>query len=505
MDAFKKILQEQKDYYESLLNNVPTDFAIFNTEHRYEFVNTGAFPGQYVREWVIGKTDYEYLEFNNFPKNIAEQRRKHFTTALKEQKMVEFEEVTEASDGNNLYYLRRYLPVMSGDQTVGKVISYGIDITGLRHRELEMQKRAGIFRRLVNSMDQLVVIVHRDLTISFANKKWLNEIGVKTYQLCQYFLEGEKAFLETFTTVINDQEPDPGKEQKVIIESHTGNRLIMAFSIVPFFFTDTEEKSWAVFFTDITEHIRIEEELKKILEKEHKLNQLKSSFVSLVSHELRTPLAVIQSNNDLINQSAERQGLGETPFTKKYTKRIADQIDNMTKMLNDFLVAGKIESKCIRSKPEKVEVREILEQLFREYYSPWKDGRSLVYSFSGNRDPVWIDPIQLKHILVNLIDNAFKYSEGKTAPKVKVTLRAGSWSILIADKGIGIPPEDRNKMFNTFIRGSNVGDIVGTGVGLMIVKYFIGLNNGSVQLRSTHGKGTVFYLNFKNNIDSPVE
>lgn len=505
MDAFKKILQEQKDYYESLLNNVPADFAIFNTEHRYEFVNTRAFPGQYIREWVIGKTDYEYQELNDSPKNIAEQRRKYFSAALKEQKMVEFEEVTETPDGNNIYYLRRYFPVLNGGHAVDKIISYGIDITDLRHREQEMQNRAGLFRRLVNSMNQLVVIVHKDLTISFANKKWLDEIGVKTYQLTQYFLEGEKGFLEAFAAVINDQEPDPAKDLKVIMESHSGNRLIMAFSIVPFFYTDTEQKSWAVFFTDITEHIRIEEELKKILEKEYKLNQLKSSFVSLVSHELRTPLAVIQSNNDLINQSAERQGLGEPPFTKKYTKRIADQIDNMTKMLNDFLVVGKIESKSIRSKPEKVDVRKMLEHLFKEFYSPWKDGRRLVYRFSGNNEPVWIDPIQLKHILTNLIDNAFKYSEEKAPPKVKVTLRTESWSILIADQGIGIPTEDREKMFNAFIRGSNVGDIIGTGVGLMIVKYFMGLNNGTIQLRSTHGKGTIFYLNFKNNIDSPVE
>ena len=505
MDAFKKILEEQKDYYESLLNNVPADFAIFNTEHRYEFVNTKAFPGQYIREWVIGKTDYEYLELNDFPKDIAEQRRKYFTAALKERKMVEFEEVTEAPDGNNIYYLRRYFPVLNGSQDVDKIISYGIDITNLRHRELEMQKRAGVFRRLVNSMNQLVVIVQSDLTISFANKKWLDEIGVKTYQLTQYFLEGEKGFLEAFTTAIKDQEPDPAKELKVIMQSHAGQRLIMAFSIVPFFYTSNEDKSWAVFFTDITEHIRIEEELKKVLEKEHKLNQLKSSFVSLVSHELRTPLAVIQSNNDLINQSAEAQGLGRNAFTKKYTRRIADQIDNMTKMLNDFLVVGKIESKSIRSKPEQTEVREMLELLFKEYYCPWKDGRNLAYHFSGNNDPVWIDPIQLKHILTNLIDNAFKYSEGKEPPKVKVKLRTGSWSILIADQGIGIPAEDRDKMFNAFIRGSNVGDIVGTGVGLMIVKYFIGLNSGTVQLRSTQGKGTIFYLNFNNNIDSPVD
>ncbi|MDP1817297.1 MAG: PAS domain-containing sensor histidine kinase [Leadbetterella sp.] len=496
MEGLEHILKEQKEYFESLLNNVPADLVIFNKEHRFEFVNTKAFPGQFIREWVIGKTDAEYLAFNNFPARIAEERKKYFETALKEQTTVEFEEVTEQADGRTVYHLRRYYPIVKNGAAVEKVISYGIDITDLRLREIEMQKRAGMFRRLVNSMNQLVVIIHADLTITFANKKWLEVIGVKSNQLNHYFLDGELPFLDSFSLMLHNEELDTEKELKVNMESRTGNRLILEYSIVPFFETDAEHKSWAVFFTDITEHIRAEEELKKIVEKEHSLNELKSSFVSLVSHELRTPLSVILSNSDLINQHAEHAGLGENAFTKKYTQRINDQIDNMTKLLNDFLVVGKIESKKIISKPAQLFPQEIFTQIFKEFYSPWKDGRNLEYRFSGPNKAVYVDPDQLKHIVTNLIDNAFKYSKDKEAPKVKVNIRTNSWSILIADNGIGIPKEDLTKLFNAFMRGSNVGDIVGTGVGLMIVKYFMELNNGSIMLRSMVGKGTVFYLRF---------
>ncbi len=502
MKDVAKIIKEEKDHYKSLLNNVPADLAIFDKEHRFEFVNDKAFPGQFFQEWVIGKTDYEYLELNNVPVHIAEQRRKHFNAALKQQKMIEFEEITEESDGKSKYFLRKYYPIVAEGEAgkeVEKIVGYTIDITELRHRELEMQKRAGMFRRLVNSMNQLVVIVHEDLTISFANKKWLDEIGVKSYQLTQYFIEGEKKFLDAFSLVVHDREPDTENNLKLIMENYKGNHLIMTYSIVPFFFTDTEPKTWAVFFTDVTTHIKIEEELKIVVEKEHKLNELKSSFVSLVSHELRTSLSVILCNTDLINQSADQQRLGEHPFTEKYTTRITNQIDIMTRMLNDFLVVGKIESRSIRSKPKQVSVRKILIKLFKEYYSPWKDGRTLQYSFKGDNKRVYIDPSQLKHVLTNLLDNAFKYSPDKKAPRVKVNLRTNSWSVLIADNGIGIPKEDTGKMFNAFIRGSNVGEIIGTGVGLMIVKYFLELNNGHIMLRSTAGKGSVFYIEFKNN------
>lgn len=109
---------------------------------------------------------------------------------------------------------------------------------------------------------------------------------------------------------------------------------------------------------------------------------------------------------------------------------------------------------------------------------------------------LYFDKSQLKYIVTNLIDNAFKYSKDKAAPKLRVKIGSNSWSIIIADQGIGIPKNDISKLFNAFVRGSNVGDIEGTGVGLMTVKYFMELNHGNLLLRSVVGKGTIFYLHF---------
>ncbi|MFX7739670.1 histidine kinase dimerization/phospho-acceptor domain-containing protein, partial [Acinetobacter baumannii] len=88
--------------------------------------------------------------------------------------------------------------------------------------------------------------------------------------------------------------------------------------IIPFFELNNIRKSWAVFFTDVTSHIQAEEELKKMAEQERKLNEMKSSFVSLVSHELRTPLSVILSSSELIGLAAEKAGLGKDFFGRKY-------------------------------------------------------------------------------------------------------------------------------------------------------------------------------------------
>lgn len=504
MDSFEKILHEQREYFESLLNNVPADLVVFNKEHRFEFVNSKAFPDQSSREWVKGKTDAEYLAFNNYPPKIAEVRKKYFEKALKEKITVEFEEVIEESNGKIVCHLRRFCPITKNGSPVEKVISYGIDISNLRLREINMQKKASMFNNLINSLNFFVIIIDANLNITFANKKWLEVFGLKSNQLIHYFWNGKMRFFE-FSQMMHNEKLDSENNSTVLMLSQKGDRLNLEYSIVPFFEADEENKSWVVCFTNITEHIRAVENLKKIIIKENNLKEQKSSFIEMVSHELRNPLSVILSNTDLINQKAEHIGLGENAFTKKYTQRITNQIDIMTNLLNDVLVVGKIELHKIICKPELLFPREIFAQLFKELYSPWKDGRKLNFSFKGQNKPVYFDPSHLKYILINLIDNAFKYSKDKTEPKLRVNIRSDSWTVLIADYGIGIPKNDISKLFNAFVRGSNVNDIEGTGVGLMIVKNFMELNNGNLLFRSKEGKGTVFCLHFNNHNDASTK
>ena len=497
MDSFDQKFQEQKEYFESLLNNVPADLVIFNKEHRFEFVNTKAFPDQFTREWVIGKTDAEYLALNKYPPKITEVRKKHFEKALKEKITVEFEEVIEEANGKIVHHLRRFCPITKNGSPVEKVISYGIDISNLRLSEINMQKRANMFIATINSLNLFMIIIDANLTITFTNKKWFEVFGLKSNQLTHYFCNGEMQFLDSFSQIKQNKELDKEKELTVSIMSLNGDQYILEYSIVPFFGTDEQYKSWIVCFTNVSEHVRAVENLKKVLIKENNLNVLQSSIVEMVSHELRNPLAIILSNSDLIDQKAEQVGLGKNSFTKKYTQRITSQIDIMTKLMNDILVVRKIESDKIISKPEQLFPIKIFSQLFKEHYSPWKDGRKLEFSFKGHNKSVYFDPSQLKYILMNIIDNAFKYSKDKIAPKLRVNIRTDSWTVLIADYGIGIPKNDLSRLFNAFVRGSNVGDIEGTGVGLMIVKNFMKLNHGSILIKSKEGIGTVFYLYFK--------
>jgi signal transduction histidine kinase/PAS domain-containing protein len=496
MDSYDQILDERKNYFENLFSNVPADIAVFNKEHRFEFVNTTSIPDELIRDWVIGKTDEEYLAHKNYPTKIAEKRKKYFEKALKEQITVEFEEAIYEGNGKITYFLRRYFPIKENGDFAEKIISYGFDITDIKTTQIDLLERSSMFSRMINNLNFCVIVIDDSLTIKFANKKWGEFFGIISNQLTDYFKKDKTGIKNLFSIKLKEKYNDSLKPINLLMISERGNQLNLECSFVPFYSINNEQKNWMLCFTDVTDHVNAVEGLKKIIIKEKNLTELKNNFVEMVSHELRNPLSIILSNIDLIEQKIDQIGWEKSEPFKKYTQRITNQIDIITTLLNDVLVVEKIESHKIISKPERIFPVENFTQLVKELYSPWKDGRTLDLSFKGDNQMLYFDKSHLKYIVTNLVDNAFKYSKDKPQPKLRVNIRTNSWSILIADNGIGIPKNNISKLFNAFFRGSNVGDIEGTGVGLMTVKYFMELNHGTLLLRSTVGKGTVFCLSF---------
>ena len=103
----------------------------------------------------------------------------------------------------------------------------------------------------------------------------------------------------------------------------------------------------------------------------------------------------------------------------------------------------------------------------------------------------------LRHILTNLLNNAFKYSSNTNeAPLIRISYTHAWWFITISDKGIGIDETEITKLGEPFIRGSNVGEIEGTGLGLMTIKYFTDHHKGAFRVRSKKNKGTIVTIRF---------
>jgi signal transduction histidine kinase/DNA-binding NarL/FixJ family response regulator len=123
------LFEEQRSFYESILNNIPTDIAVFSANHHYLFINPVAIKDPVLRKWMIGKKDEDYCAYRNKPIQIAEERRKLFYEVVASKELRFWEEELVQPNGNVEYHLRHMFPVLNEKKEVILVIGYGINIT----------------------------------------------------------------------------------------------------------------------------------------------------------------------------------------------------------------------------------------------------------------------------------------------------------------------------------------------------------------------------------------
>jgi signal transduction histidine kinase len=240
---------------------------------------------------------------------------------------------------------------------------------------------------------------------------------------------------------------------------------------------------------EVTERKKAEAEVRKSLERERELNELKSKFVSIASHEFRTPLSTVLSSASLIQQYVDRK---EEEKVTKHVQRIKSSVNHLTSILNDFLSLGKLEEGKIEVIRETIHLSDFLNEVKEEISSTLKENQQLDIQCEIMVSSFISDARILRNILFNLISNASKYSDiGKT---LFIKCRGTEKGVIfdIEDEGIGIPKADQKHMFDRFFRASNAGNIQGTGLGLNIVRRYVDLLGGTIRFTSEYGKGSTF-------------
>jgi PAS domain S-box-containing protein len=241
---------------------------------------------------------------------------------------------------------------------------------------------------------------------------------------------------------------------------------------------------------EILERKKAEDEVRKSLERERELSELKTKFVSIASHEFRTPLSTILSSVSLIHQYKER---GEADKQDKHVARIKSSVNHLTGILNDFLSLGKLEEGKIDVVLEEVDLTLFLQEVAEEIRHTLKHAQHLEIAEPG-ATRVRIDCRMMRNILFNLLSNASKYSEEGKTIWLTCTLANQHMRMVIRDEGMGIPDVDKRHLLERFFRASNVTNIQGTGLGLHIVKRYLDLLNGSMTFTSQEGIGSTFII-----------
>lgn len=253
---------------------------------------------------------------------------------------------------------------------------------------------------------------------------------------------------------------------------------------------DGELKALLSVSRDISARKRVEQEMAKALEKEKELNKLRSTFITMASHEFRTPMASIKSSVDIMEMYVEESTpILQKPFGRHFNK-IKLQIDRLTNMMNDVLILGKTEAEKMPFKPESTDIVQFSMEFVEQSFLNREDGRTVNIAVKGSRRNVDLDQSLFTHILSNLLSNAFKYSPERGNPKLNISFREDDLILCVADDGIGIPEAEQDQLFHSFFRAENVMNVEGTGLGLVIVKQFTEMHQGSVSIKSKEGEGT---------------
>jgi two-component system, OmpR family, phosphate regulon sensor histidine kinase PhoR len=236
-----------------------------------------------------------------------------------------------------------------------------------------------------------------------------------------------------------------------------------------------EREETVVILSDITEMKRVE--------------TMKKDFVVNVSHELRTPLTAIKGFVETLEETVDEKNRHYVEIIKRHTERLVYIVEDLLKL-------SVLEERETALVLEDVNPAELLRQVSLLFEPRMQEkGLTLTFFIEPNMPSIKADSFQLEQALINLIDNAVKYTERGTVT-LSLTRRNGSVVIEVSDTGIGIPDEHLSRIFERFyvVDKSRSKRLGGTGLGLSIVKHIVLLHNGTINVQSTPSQGTTFSI-----------
>jgi len=233
---------------------------------------------------------------------------------------------------------------------------------------------------------------------------------------------------------------------------------------------------------------------RKSFKKESQLAQQQKNFLLSVTHELKSPIASVQ----LLLQTLVKRELSKEKQLELIS-RAENEATRLNQMVENILIATQIENHIFAIQLKEIGLSELFASIMEQQHTIHPD-----IDFKQEIQPdirFNCDELAMKSIILNLVENALKYST--ETPKIKIHLSSDFSNVIfkISDEGIGISEEEKNLVFNKFYRSGNeeIRKTKGTGLGLFIVKYLVNQHLGKISIHANNPKGSIFEVKFKRN------
>ncbi|HCW08218.1 MAG TPA: hypothetical protein DGG95_12730 [Cytophagales bacterium] len=230
-------------------------------------------------------------------------------------------------------------------------------------------------------------------------------------------------------------------------------------------------------------------ELQAALSKEKEMVDLQKRFISIASHEFRTPLSTISLAAGFIKKFHQKLTSFEI---KKRLDSIDTQVVRMNDLLQDVLTVSKIDSGKDEVHWKDIDLKEIIESIVAEVGNSTQGTHQINFIWKCKQQQFKSDENKIRTILINLLNNAVKFSQEKI--DLEVSCSKNEVRLRVKDYGVGIPQEEIGKLFQPFYRASNASFITGTGLGLSIVSKAVEMLGGRIEVQSELNKGTEFKM-----------
>lgn len=472
-------------------------------------LNTGnLFWSQSTREIHKVENDFQQ-DFENSIEFFREENReriKHlFNRAITEGIPFDEELQLVRADGAVIWVRIKGLPEFKG-HVCNRIFGIIQDIDAFKKMLLEVTRKEAMMQSFVTDVPISLAMLDKDLNYISVSSRWRNEFNMNEVDLI-----GNNMF------TISPDIPEERKE--IYYNALLGNTYINEdfalkvrdieevqhydLKVGPWYLKEGEIGGVIISVQNITNAVRVNEELKNAKEIADMASRAKSEFLANMSHEIRTPLNGVIGFSDLLL----RTPLNE--IQSQYLKYINESGENLLNIISDILDFSKIESGKMELMIEESNVYDVLNQVIDVilYQSQKKNIELLLNIEPGLPKTIFIDESRLKQILINLLGNAVKFTEkGEIELKVE-KLRMDEKNISlrfsVRDTGIGIPVEKQKDIFNAFTQeNSSISKRYGgTGLGLTISNNILRYMGGHLSLISTPEKGSVFFF----DLDIPYE
>lgn len=374
-------------------------------------------------------------------------------------------------------------------------------------RILVAEQRIGnqlIFFKTIMETIPLPVFI-KDITGKFieCNKAFADYMGLPKEEIIgfsSYKIVPEKAAKDSIEYDYEVIKTGKGINTEVSFVGRDNREHYIQYAKSPFLKTDGSIEGIIGTINDITEYKDLQNEIKRALEKEQEISNLKSRFISMASHEFRTPLTTILASADLLEM------FGRNWSQEKYnehTSKIRRTVKNMVDLLDDVLIISRADTGKVSFNPSNMNLFNFCCEVVDNVRNNKNEKQNIVFEYLDDHKIISADSRLLGHIFNNLLGNAIKYSPegGEILFRINFNETRREVYFLIKDNGIGISAEHQKTLFEPFQRGENIGKIPGTGLGLSIVKRSIDLHNGIISCQSEIGKGTTFRVVIPYDLD----